>query len=86
MRVADSGGDMCRLTVQGKKEAEAGHKIREELFKRGYVSQHKSTTQIDTHETRGEKGRLVDVDFQARWRFIRFCLLVLDRDVGFAVV
>jgi hypothetical protein len=43
---------MCRLTVQGKKEAEAGHKIREELFKRGYVSQHE-TTKFGTQEGRG---------------------------------
>ncbi|GAB5037048.1 4-hydroxy-3-methylbut-2-enyl diphosphate synthase [Nannochloropsis oceanica] len=36
MRVADVGGDLFRITVQGKKEAEACHSIREELFKRGY--------------------------------------------------
>lgn len=36
MRVADYGGDLFRITVQGKKEAEACHGIREELFKRGY--------------------------------------------------
>ncbi|CEL93656.1 unnamed protein product [Vitrella brassicaformis CCMP3155] len=36
MRIADAGADICRLTVQGLKEAEAAAAIREELFKKGY--------------------------------------------------
>jgi len=36
MRCADSGFDLVRITVQGKREASAAMKIREELFKRGY--------------------------------------------------
>ena len=36
MRCADAGADIVRITVQGKKEAEACMKIREELFKRNY--------------------------------------------------
>jgi 4-hydroxy-3-methylbut-2-en-1-yl diphosphate synthase IspG/GcpE len=33
MRCADAGADMVRITVQGMKEADACHDIREELFK-----------------------------------------------------
>lgn len=36
MRCADAGADLVRITVQGRKEAEACMKIREELFKRNY--------------------------------------------------
>lgn len=32
-KCADSGADIVRITVQGKKEAEACMKIREQLFK-----------------------------------------------------
>lgn len=32
-RCVDAGADIVRLTVQGKKEAEACFKIREQLFK-----------------------------------------------------
>jgi (E)-4-hydroxy-3-methylbut-2-enyl-diphosphate synthase len=32
-RCADAGADIVRITVQGKKEAEACMKIREQLFK-----------------------------------------------------
>jgi len=35
-RCADAGADMVRITVQGRKEAEACMKIREQLFKDGY--------------------------------------------------
>jgi 4-hydroxy-3-methylbut-2-en-1-yl diphosphate synthase IspG/GcpE len=33
MRIADSGADICRITVQGKKEADACFKIKETLLK-----------------------------------------------------
>jgi len=36
VRCADEGFDLVRITVQGMKEAEACHKIREGLFKKGY--------------------------------------------------
>ena len=36
MRCADEGFDLVRITVQGMKEADACHKIREGLFKKGY--------------------------------------------------
>eukprot|EP00978_Attheya_sp_CCMP212_P021134 scaffold61325_cov49-Attheya_sp.AAC.1 len=36
MRCADKGFDMVRITVQGKREANACAKIREGLFKKGY--------------------------------------------------
>ncbi len=36
IKCADEGFDLVRITVQGMKEAEACHKIREGLFKRGY--------------------------------------------------
>jgi len=36
MRCADTGFDLVRITVQGKKEADAAAKIREGLFKKGY--------------------------------------------------
>mmetsp|Transcript_26004 Transcript_26004/g.34110 ORF Transcript_26004/g.34110 Transcript_26004/m.34110 type:complete len:732 (+) Transcript_26004:127-2322(+) len=36
MRCADAGADLVRITVQGKREAEACMQIREELFKRNY--------------------------------------------------
>jgi len=36
MQVADAGCDLVRLTVQGKKEANACMKIKEELLQRGY--------------------------------------------------
>jgi len=36
IRCADEGFDLVRITVQGMKEAEACHKIREGLFKKGY--------------------------------------------------
>lgn len=32
-RCADMGADMVRITVQGKHEAQACHRIREQLFK-----------------------------------------------------
>jgi (E)-4-hydroxy-3-methylbut-2-enyl-diphosphate synthase len=32
-RCADLGADIVRITVQGKQEAEACHRIREQLFK-----------------------------------------------------
>ncbi|KAL3136509.1 hypothetical protein ABBQ38_005759 [Trebouxia sp. C0009 RCD-2024] len=35
-KCADSGADMVRITVQGKQEATACYKIREQLFKDGY--------------------------------------------------
>ena len=34
-KCADSGADMVRITVQGKQEATACYKIREQLFKDG---------------------------------------------------
>ena len=36
MRCADKGFDLVRITVQGKREANASAKIREGLFKKGY--------------------------------------------------
>eukprot|EP00804_Cyclotella_cryptica_P010998 CCRYP_017502-RA/>CCRYP_017502-RA protein AED:0.02 eAED:0.02 QI:123/1/1/1/1/1/2/167/751 len=36
MRCADKGFDLVRITVQGKREANAAAKIREGLFKKGY--------------------------------------------------
>jgi (E)-4-hydroxy-3-methylbut-2-enyl-diphosphate synthase len=36
MRCADKGFDLVRITVQGKREANAAMKIREALFKKGY--------------------------------------------------
>lgn len=36
-KCADAGADIVRITVQGKKEAEACYKIREQLFKDKYV-------------------------------------------------
>lgn len=36
MRCADEGFDLVRITVQGKREANAAAKIREGLFKKGY--------------------------------------------------
>ncbi|GMI46590.1 hypothetical protein TrCOL_g11105 [Triparma columacea] len=36
MRCADTGFDLVRITVQGKREANAAMKIREALFKKGY--------------------------------------------------
>eukprot|EP00533_Pseudo-nitzschia_delicatissima_P005088 CAMPEP_0116086870 /NCGR_PEP_ID=MMETSP0327-20121206/5077_1 /TAXON_ID=44447 /ORGANISM="Pseudo-nitzschia delicatissima, Strain B596" /LENGTH=751 /DNA_ID=CAMNT_0003577933 /DNA_START=107 /DNA_END=2362 /DNA_ORIENTATION=+ len=36
MRCADKGFDLVRITVQGKREANAAAKIRESLFKKGY--------------------------------------------------
>jgi len=36
IRCADEGFDMVRITVQGKREANACAKIREGLFKKGY--------------------------------------------------
>jgi len=36
MRCADKGFDLIRITVQGKREANASMKIRESLFKKGY--------------------------------------------------
>ncbi|CAG9462715.1 unnamed protein product [Pedinophyceae sp. YPF-701] len=36
MRCADAGADLVRLTVQGKREAEACFKIRDKLFQLGY--------------------------------------------------
>jgi len=36
MRCADTGFDLVRITVQGKREADAAAKIREGLFKKGY--------------------------------------------------
>lgn len=36
-KCADSGADMVRITVQGKQEATACYKIREQLFKDGYA-------------------------------------------------
>jgi len=36
MRCADAGADLVRITVQGMKEADACHDIREMLFKNGY--------------------------------------------------
>lgn len=36
MRCADEGFDLVRITVQGKREANASMKIREGLFKKGY--------------------------------------------------
>jgi len=36
MRCADKGFDLVRITVQGKREANACAKIREKLFKKGY--------------------------------------------------
>ena len=36
MRCADKGFDLVRITVQGKREANACMKIREGLFKKGY--------------------------------------------------
>ncbi|KIY95488.1 hypothetical protein MNEG_12472 [Monoraphidium neglectum] len=35
-RCADAGADIVRITVQGRREAEACMKIREQLFKDGY--------------------------------------------------
>ena len=32
-RCADMGADIVRITVQGKQEAQACHRIREQLFK-----------------------------------------------------
>ena len=34
-KCADSGADLVRITVQGKQEATACYKIREQLFKDG---------------------------------------------------
>lgn len=34
-KCADAGADIVRITVQGRKEAEACMKIREQLFKDG---------------------------------------------------
>ena len=36
MRCADEGFDLVRITVQGRREANAALKIREGLFKKGY--------------------------------------------------
>jgi len=36
MRCADTGFDLVRITVQGKREADAAARIREGLFKKGY--------------------------------------------------
>lgn len=36
MRCADAGADIVRITVQGRKEAEACYKIRDTLFQKGY--------------------------------------------------
>jgi len=36
VKCADKGFDMVRITVQGKREANAAAKIREALFKKGY--------------------------------------------------
>merc|ERR1719243_321861 len=36
MRCADTGFDLVRITVQGKREADSAAKIREGLFKKGY--------------------------------------------------
>merc|ERR1719428_581638 len=36
MRCSDTGFDLVRITVQGKKEADASARIREGLFKKGY--------------------------------------------------
>ena len=36
IRCADTGFDLVRITVQGKREANAAMKIREALFKKGY--------------------------------------------------
>jgi (E)-4-hydroxy-3-methylbut-2-enyl-diphosphate synthase len=36
IRCADKGFDLVRITVQGKREANAAMKIREELFRKGY--------------------------------------------------
>lgn len=33
MRVADNGADICRITVQGKREADACLEIKETLLK-----------------------------------------------------
>ncbi len=38
-KCADAGADIVRITVQGKKEAEACMKIREQLFKDRWVQQ-----------------------------------------------
>jgi len=38
MRCADAGADLVRITVQGSREAEACLRIREELFKRNYMT------------------------------------------------
>ena len=35
MRVADRGADICRITVQGKKEADACHDIKNKLVQLG---------------------------------------------------
>merc|ERR1719159_1551675 len=35
MRIADAGGMIARITVQGNKEADACHEIREKLFQKG---------------------------------------------------
>lgn len=37
-KCADSGANMVRITVQGKQEATACYKIREQLFKDGCAS------------------------------------------------
>lgn len=37
-KCADSGADIVRITVQGKQEATACYKIREQLFKDGCAS------------------------------------------------
>jgi hypothetical protein len=39
-RCADAGADLVRLTVQGKKEAEACFKIRERLYQVGNAHMH----------------------------------------------
>ena len=36
MKIADQGGSLARLTVQGRYEADAAAKIRESLFEKGY--------------------------------------------------
>lgn len=50
-KCADAGADIVRITVQGKKEAEACMKIREQLFKDRCVQQGRAIL-TSTHRIR----------------------------------
>ena len=43
-RIADVGGEICRITVQGKREADACYDIKNTLVKDGYVLLSQTTT------------------------------------------